>query len=155
MDTVELIYKIGTATAKEILAHLKECNNNFQPSLAKRVDVDEYSQKIFESAMTFEAWSGNFLVGLVAAYFNKDLNYCVYITNVSVLENFMRLGIASRLLMECVGYAIKENFRGIKLEVHSENSRAIDLYRKFNFTLEGINEDFLRMELILSSGIYK
>lgn len=149
METVEVIYKVKTAAADEILMHLEGCSNSFHPPLTGRVNLEEYSRKIFEKAITFEAWNGNVLVGLLAAYFSDSSNLCAYITNVSVLDRFMRLGIASRLLMQCVEYAVKENFKEIQLEVNKENSRAIDMYRKFNFTFDEVGEGFLKMRVKL------
>lgn len=150
MEAVEIIYRVKVAGTKEILAHLEACNNSFHPLLTQRVNIEEYSRKIFEKAVTFEAWNGKVLVGLVAAYFTNDANRCAYITNVSVMDAFMRLGIASRLLMECVERAAKENFKEIKLEVNKENARAIGMYRKFNFKYDGIDEDFVKMRLELN-----
>jgi ribosomal protein S18 acetylase RimI-like enzyme len=149
MEKSGIIYKIKTATVKEILAHLKECNNNFSPPLAERVNVDAYSRKLYEKSVTFEAWEGRCLAGLLAAYFNDSTDCSVFITNVSVLKDFMGLGIASELLRECIEYAIKENFREIKLEVNKENSYAIGLYRKFDFIIDGISDSFLKMKMEL------
>jgi ribosomal protein S18 acetylase RimI-like enzyme len=149
MKKDEVIYKIKTANADEILAHLRESSNNFFPPLIERVDIEEYSRKIFEKSTTFEAWNGNLLTGLLAAYFSKGLDRTVFVTNVSVLADSMGQGIASRLLGNCIEYAIHENYRVINLEVHKENSHAIGLYRKYNFINDGANGDYLKMKMEL------
>jgi ribosomal protein S18 acetylase RimI-like enzyme len=146
---MEIEYKIKTASETAILMHLRECNNNFFPPLAERVTIEEYSRKIFEKSITFEAWKERLLIGLIAAYFNDETDRSVFITNVSVLENFMRLGIASDLLKRCIKYAIKNKFKEMKLEVNKENAPAISLYRKFDFTCFDENDEFLNMKILL------
>ena len=118
--------------------------------MAERVNVDEYAQKISEKSITFEAWSEKTLAGLLAAYFSDSSDNSVFITNVSVLKAFMGLGIASKLLEECIGYGYKENFKEIKLEVRWDNNHAIGLYQKFDFKADGKNKDYLKMKLELS-----
>jgi len=149
METVDVTYRIKTANTQEILEHLRKCDDSFQPILTKRVNIEEYARKICDKAITFEAWHGKILVGLLAAYFSNDSKRCVFITNVSVLEDFMGMGVASRLLQECKQYAVQENFWEIRLEVNKENVRAIHLYRKFNFALDETGKDVLTMRLEL------
>jgi len=140
-------YKIKTATPRDIYCHIKECDNYFTPPLSARLSLQDYARKIFENSVTFEAWSGDILVGLVAAYFNDSDNITGYITNVSILNNYMRQGIAGELMKECIEYAIKNKFNEIKLEVSTANASAIDLYRKFGFVNFGIKDNFLQMKV--------
>jgi ribosomal protein S18 acetylase RimI-like enzyme len=148
METIKIVYKIKTASTAEILQHLKNCSSNFSPPLDERVDVDVYSQKLHEKSITFEAWNGHLLAGLLAAYFNQNTRF-VFVTNVSVLKDYMGLGIASELLRQCITDAQDKNFDEIKLEVHAENYPAIALYRKFNFINDGGGNDCSRMKMEL------
>lgn len=126
-------FKMKNATEEEIDSHLKACSGNFSPPLNEKVNIDEYSKKIFESAITFEAWSSDALVGLVAAYFNDFENHIGYITNVSVVSAYQGVGIASELMKECIRYAEQNQFKEIHLEVHKDNSSAIQLYKEIGF----------------------
>jgi ribosomal protein S18 acetylase RimI-like enzyme len=150
---MEIEYKIKTASEEAILMHLRECNNNFFPPLTERVIIEEYSRKIFEKSITFEAWKEHLLVGLIAAYFNKEAGRSVFITNVSVLEDFMHLGIASGLLRRCIEYAASNKFEEISLEVNKENIPAIGLYRKFDFIDIGESNSFFKMKMVLTNDI--
>jgi ribosomal protein S18 acetylase RimI-like enzyme len=150
MDRNQTKYKIKTATEKEILAHLMECNNSFSPPLSERIDLKQYSQKIFKKSITFEAWRDHLLVGLIAAYFDENFGNSAFITNVSVMKGFTGLGIASELLNKCIGYARKKHFREIELEVNKDNDHAINLYRKFDFISDGTRDDFLKMKIEIS-----
>ena len=128
-----LKYTEGMASEQEIHSHLMKCNENFIPHLEKKVNIQEYSRKIFEKAVTFEAWSGDTLVGLVAAYFNDPDGQVGYITSVSTIRTYMGKGIASILINSSIDYAKRHNFKTIFLEVAKANNRAVNFYKEFPF----------------------
>lgn len=138
-------YKIKTATQRDIHRHIMECNNNYIPPLSARVTLHDFARKIFDKAVTFEAWSDDILVGLIAVYFNDPDNIAGYITNVSVLKNYMRMGIASELMKENIEYARKHKFNEIKLEVRITNNSAIKFYKQFGFVTTEIKGDYIHM----------
>jgi ribosomal protein S18 acetylase RimI-like enzyme len=144
-------YKTKTATKEDICAHLIECNTNFIPPLDEKVNIQEYSNKIYKRSITFEAWTDQNLIGLVAAYFNDMKNYSGYITNVSVVRKYIGKGIASELLNICIEYAIKNNFKEINLEVSEESNNAIHLYKNCGFLEFKSKDDFLLMKLVLAN----
>jgi len=150
---LNFIYKIKVATDKEILSHLELCSNNFIPPLDKKIVLIEYSKKIAEKAITFEAWYKQKLIGLIAAYFNDDINCTGFISNVSVIENYNGKGLASELMKMCLNYALQNNFKEIKLEVNRNNLNAIKLYKNFNFQeIENSNNDNILMIFELKNG---
>jgi len=130
---MSLKYIEGMASGQEIYSHLMKCNENFIPPLEKKVNIHEYSNKIFQKAVTFEAWSADTLVGLVAAYFNDPDGQSGYVTNVSVIRPYMWRGIASILINRCINYAKRNSFKSISLEVAKSNDHAVNLYKKFQF----------------------
>jgi ribosomal protein S18 acetylase RimI-like enzyme len=148
LETSKITYQIKKAKEEQIYSHLKECNTNFFPPLSDRVNLEEYSKKIADKAITFEAWSENTLVGLIAAYMNEETKIS-FITNVSVLKNYMGLGIAAELTKNCIEHIRQHNFKEIKLEVHKNNLSAISLYKKFNFTTYDSvdNQDMMKLEI--------
>src|ERR1700687_3495700 len=127
-------FREGTVTQEEIRAHLERCDENFSPRLSFKVDIEEYSKKISAKAQTFEAWSGDTLVGLVAAYLNDRGARRGFITNVSVVKAFMGRGIASALLDRCLDRSRQEGMDAIGLEVNMESREAIRFYEKFGFS---------------------
>lgn len=149
MSSQELHYVINVAEEKEIFFHLKECKDYFIPSLDKTVDIANYSKKIFDKAVRFEAWDKEVLVGVLAVYFNNLNNRIGYITNVSVLNRYSGRGIASNLIKNCIQYATENNFKEIVLEVNNENESAINLYKKFNFIEIKKENDLITMRLII------
>jgi len=152
MSYFDIDYKIKTVTEKEIFDHLFECKDNFIPSLDKTVDIKDYSKKIFESAITFESWEKNRLIGLVAGYFNDYKNQKGFITNVSVSRNYQGKGIAIKLMKMCKDYAAKYNFNEIRLEVKKNNVTAIKLYQRLGFDEIEVKQDILTMRFIVRTS---
>jgi len=145
---VGLRYTTGEASASEIYLHLMGCNESFISSLDKRVSLRRYSSRLSREAITFEAWDIDILVGLVAAYFNEPDGQLGYITNVSTAEAYEGQGIASALIVLCIGYAVQYGFKTIGLEVKRANTRAIDLYKRFQFhERESKSASMMQMEL--------
>lgn len=145
-------YLSNKATRAEIAEHLKRCDANFVPPLSGRVEIDAYAQKIAGKTTRFEAWLGDTLIGLVAAYCNDQENRIAYITSVSVLKAWTSKGIATRLVNQCVEYAKVAGMRQVSLEVGSGDTPAIKLYEKSGFVAGNANAPFVRMNLYLSSG---
>ncbi len=143
-------FREGTATQEDIQAHLERCDENFSPNLSIKVEIGEYSRKISAKARTFEAWFGDTLVGLVAAYLNDRGARSGFITNVSVAKAFMGRGIAAALLDRCLDRSRQEGVEAIGLEVSMESREAIRLYEKLGFSeLERRGETVL-MRLTIS-----
>ena len=53
MKTIE--YKINQSSNLDILQHLNNCDDNFIPKLSSKVNLKDYSNKIFENAVRIEA----------------------------------------------------------------------------------------------------
>ena len=143
-------YKTKKASAKIISLHLLDCENSFIPVLSSRVNITDYAQKIYDNAITFEAWDKNELIGLIATYLTQPESGVAYITNVSVLNKYKGKGIASKLLFNCISHAVKTNYKEIKLEVNCENTPAITFYNKHNFLHTETKENslFLTYQLL-------
>lgn len=147
---MDLEYKYNTATRDQIYNHLVLCSDTFVPPLNTYADIPAYADKIFQLAEKFEAWSGNTLAGFIAAYFNDNENKIAYITNMSVLKEFVGQGIAAALMSRCIEFAKSNSYKGISLGVNKENTQAFKFYDKFNFEkTKKMNGDFLIMHLMI------
>ena len=62
---INIDYNTKTALVEDIYFHLKECNYNFIPPLDEKVNIMNYSKKIYEKAITFEAWNEKILIALI------------------------------------------------------------------------------------------
>lgn len=134
MNSNVLAYSVNRADAMQIAAHLRACDAAFIPPLSGRVDIDEYARKLVDRAERFEAWAGECLAGLVAAYFSEDGARRVFISSVSVLPEWRGSGVASGLLERCLSRAEAFGGEPVELEVGRANAHAIRLYERFGFT---------------------
>ena len=127
--------KLNSCTEQDIYNYLIEVDSLLMPPLSSKENFDlrDYAKKIYDNAITFEAYGGNILVGLIAAYFHKEEENFVFITSVSVKKEFHTQGIAFRLLHQCMLKAEIEDYKEINLIVHKDNCKAISLYKKFGF----------------------
>jgi ribosomal protein S18 acetylase RimI-like enzyme len=143
---VEIQYTQGTASEEAIFFHLNQCKEDFIPPLDSKVNIKEYSAKIFNHAVTFEAWHDDIMVGLVAAYFNDLENKTGYITNVSIIRTYRGKGVACNLLNNCLAHARQKCFKSICLEVSALNSRAVLIYEKTGFQVKEDRDTLLIMK---------
>jgi ribosomal protein S18 acetylase RimI-like enzyme len=151
MKTESLTYAEKTASADDIHAHLLECAADFIPPLTEKVSIPDYSRKLFEKSVTFEAWAGMSLVGLVAAYFEGGLDGTGFVTNVSVLGRLAGQGVASRLMDMCLDRARGRRLQQLVLEVSGNNARAMALYEKLGFLRGEMTGDSVFMRLPIQS----
>jgi ribosomal protein S18 acetylase RimI-like enzyme len=145
MAIEEITYKINQAKSDDIFDHLRNCSASFFPPLHQRVNIDDYTRKIFEKADTFEAWNGNELIGLIAAYCDNVERKRAFITNVSVVEKFSNRGIASELLSMCIDHIEGMRFKEITLKVNRQNEKAVSLYKKHKFQEFGMDNELILM----------
>lgn len=145
MNLPDIEFSIKRANAIQLLSNLEACDYDFFHPLSERVNLEEYANKIYENAITFEAWVFDRLIGMVAAYFNNAADSIGFITNVCVDAKFKGNNIASALMSKCINYAKENNFRSIFLEVNENNQAAINLYNKFGFKVIGRSNEDIKM----------
>lgn len=145
----KVVYKTKTAPTQAIVKHLHACADCFSPTLSTYIDIDVYGKKIHEKSVTFEAWNGSKLIGLLAAYYNDKKKMTGFITNVSVLSEYHGAGIASRLLENAINFGRKESFAKLLLEIYRNNTNSIHLYRKYGFKEIEQNKQIITMSLDL------
>ena len=144
-------YLSNTASVAEIAAHLACCDTRFVPPLSGRTEIPAYAVKIAGHANRYEAWAGDCLVGLVAAYGNDPLQRMAYVTSVSVLSAWAGQGIAATLLARCLEHAKALGLRGVQLEVAADNAAAIRLYRKHGFEDGDTHPPVIHMHLYFNN----
>jgi ribosomal protein S18 acetylase RimI-like enzyme len=123
----------NSASAAQILELFSGCGEEFNQRLCSSVDVFNYVDKLLLRAELFEAWKDSVLVGCVAVYCNDPLQHIAFISNVSVLEQFQRIGIATLLINSCLAYLRLQKFQSVELEVARVNEKAFIFYTKLGF----------------------
>ena len=150
--SLSIEYLLSKATFTQIEDHLLNCEANFLPPLSDRVEINDYAQKIMNKATRFEAWSDDTLIGLLAVYCDNQDKRIAYITNVSVLLAWTNMGIAARLVNQCIEFVTNSGMRQICLEVNKESSHAIKLYESSGFVTSKTDTPLLTMNLFLDNG---
>ena len=68
---------------------------------------------------------------------------------VGVLRAYWSLGVASRMLGEVIAWAPGAGIKRLELTVHTANARAVGVYQRCGFEIEGI-----RRSSMLVDGVY-
>jgi 2-polyprenyl-3-methyl-5-hydroxy-6-metoxy-1,4-benzoquinol methylase len=139
LNYMNIQYKKNTTTEQQIFEYLKK--NEVELSLTGLVDIFEYSKKIYEKAIKFEAFIDDELIGLVAVYDSG------FLTSVGVLKKFKFKGIGSHLLTMGLDFLRKNRCLESTLKVHTDNNVAINFYKKFGFIEDGIDGNYYKMRL--------
>lgn len=77
----------------------------------------------------------NKVVGYVGMHYHNE---CGSITNIAVLPEYRRKGVATKLLKELHTFARAHNIRQITLEVRASNQGAISLYGDMGYRIAGV-----------------
>ena len=88
-----------------------------------------------------ELESNNEIVGFGGIWKSVD---DVHITNIVTKKNMRNLGIATQILTKLINIANSLKFTSVTLEVNENNTNAIKLYEKFNFTKLGIRKKYYK-----------
>jgi ribosomal protein S18 acetylase RimI-like enzyme len=137
---------MSTLNVSKLIEHFESCDKSYFPSLSERVVLDEYAQKIIDHGITFEAWDGERLLGVVSAYLNTPPTG--FITDVSVSPSAHGKGLAKKLVSNCINVAQeKYEMRGLKLNVSAANIKALNLYQSLGFDIESESDQELAMTL--------
>ncbi|MFN3991451.1 MAG: GNAT family N-acetyltransferase [Tabrizicola flagellatus] len=134
-------FDIDRSSLTDVLRHLQAHDDAFQPPLSSRVNLEDYSRKLFDNAVRFEAWVGNDLVGLVAIYCNSKDEDGAFVSNVSVLAGHAGKGIARRLMQFAIAHVVGLGFSSMHLEVDRRAVRAMHLYLALGFRPTAQSED--------------
>lgn len=131
----DLTWAKNRACAGDLIALLRQCDDDFTPPLSSRVDLTKYAAQLCVYAERFEAWDDADLVGCVAIYCNSPDKQQAFVSNVSVLESYRGRGVAMHLLRSAINLAGDRGFARVALEVDAGASAASSLYRKLGFSL--------------------
>lgn len=150
MNPDAISYQFNFASTDKILKHLEECDQLFIPPLSETINLNAYSKKIKTYADTFEAWANNRLIGFIAVYYNDTQPKTAYITNVSVLSDFLGMKIADNLLKKVETKINELDVSAIELEVDKNNINAINLYSKYNFEKSHLSGNKYKMKKVIN-----
>lgn len=149
MTDMRIDYRYDGASAAAIERHLAACDADFRPPLSTRVALSDYARKLAERATRFEAWEGDDLIGLVAAYCDGAAGPIAYITDVSVVRSARGKGVADRLMTMCIDHVSALGLSRVELRVGAANAPALRFYDRHGFVgaVDEGEERLLRRDL--------
>lgn len=118
---------------QKIYNFIKKSDKDFPERLSDRVDLKEYSNKLFDSAVIITQINDDEIVGMFAGYANDESKKQAYVTFVSVDKEYRGHGIGQKLLSEFIIICKRKGFSKIMLHTSLENKNAISLYEKNGF----------------------
>ncbi len=65
-----------------------------------------------------------------------------HMTNVAVLKKYEGMGIGTMLMQKIIDVAIEKDMTGITLECSTVNEKALHIYKKFGFVIEGERKEY-------------
>ncbi len=130
-------------------------------------DLADIEQECFGK----DAWTINNLRGEFSNNFSHLIGYyhqdklvgytCVrvmyeeaQVCNVAVLPDYRRKGIACKLIDEMLRLSTEKGCKVCELEVNTENTPAVELYKKCGFEVAGVRKNFYRRSRYSSRDAY-
>ncbi len=101
--------------------------------LSDRVDLSEYSKKLYEKAHLKTVVSDGKIVSLIAGYTENITDNLSYITLVGTLPKMRGKGLAKKLMLEYIRDCEKKGISGIHLHTKKTNQGAVSLYTGMGF----------------------
>lgn len=145
------IREIEVEDYKEILDFMKKVKGetNFLLGYPDEMKLSYEDEKEFikrvkssETSNHFVAMKEDKMIGCISFNGNIARKMKHYGTiGISVLKEYWGKGIATSLLEKLISWAKEKGIKKINLDVFENNKRAIKLYEKFGFRLEGCIED--------------
>lgn len=116
----------------------------------RTITVEEQHQRIknvlsTDNQMIFVA-DENRLVGFLGAYgggFKRNRHSAYIVTG--ILQEYAGRGLGTQFFQSVEEWAIAHNIHRLELTVMCHNERAVHLYKKVGFVVEGIKKDSLRI----------
>jgi len=145
------IREIEVEDYKELLDFMKKVKGetNFLLGYPNEIkmsyeDEKEHIKKVksSETSNYFVVMKNNKMIGCIGFNGNTARKMKHYGTiGISVLKEYWGRGIATTLLEKLISWSKEKGIKKINLDVFENNERAIKLYEKFGFKLEGCIED--------------
>lgn len=143
-----LIYKHETPSIESIREFFYRTDNEFDIPLSQKVNVDEYTLKLYTYADFFVCYNDDKIVGMICCYMNRPPE--AYISHVCVESEYQGKGVFKELYTETEKYCLQKDIISITLEVSKNNAKAKSVYHKMNFSLfqEKENSSIMKKDIL-------
>ncbi len=148
--------RANTSDALKMLEHMRSVggetdnlsysSDTFNISIGREEKFIERFSKDGNGAMII-ALADEKIVGCAIVERNRILRYNHRAEiSITVLKEYWGQGIGSRLMELMIDFAKETNIEILYLEARADNTRAINLYKKYGFSELGVYEDFFKIE---------
>lgn len=137
MGAKKVEVKISKLTPKDLEKIIKIEKASFDSPWTRNAFLRDLEHN--KRAFYLKASVDNNIAAFIGCWLILDV---LHIVNLAVLPLYRRQGIAGRILNEALDYGRSIGAHSATLEVRTENAAAINLYKKFNFTAEGVRPDY-------------
>lgn len=134
-------FYLSKLSIEEIERFLILNDNNLFEKLSTRVNIHEYSKKLYENALHFTLYKHENLVGFSPCYFNNEEKESAYISALIIRKSYQGLGLEEKLLGYIKEFSKHNKFNQILVSFHCRNSQSVEFYKNNSFTKFDQNKD--------------
>lgn len=116
-----------------LLEFLLEVDKDFPVALSNKVNINDYSKKLYEKADVIYKEEGNEIVGCVAGYCRNSFENIAYISLVATKKSYRNQGISTELINKFIDMAKSQNKNAIHLYASAEDYRVVLRYKRLGF----------------------
>ena len=144
-------YREGLKSLQErkIYLYLLKSDNDFIPKLSQKVNLKDYSKKLFYNSYIMSVYNDDELIGFNCFYENNTNNKIGYLSIIHISSPFRGKGIFKVLMNRMISYLKSKDFKILRLEVANQNLYAKQVYKRFGFIKEEIVDAGIIMKLEL------
>lgn len=125
---------------EEDIEKINELGNKITPNFSKTNDLEKLNEDKFTKILVYETDKK-----VVAFLMYTELEETLDINDIFVEEEYRRKNVASCLLDYMIS-ELKSSIKLITLEVRKSNTKAIQLYEKFGFSIYHTRENYYDTE---------
>jgi ribosomal protein S18 acetylase RimI-like enzyme len=132
----------------QIINLLTKLNNIYDGKLIT-INIEQYVEKITKKASIIAIYAYGNLQGFIAYYDNDSNKETAYLTMIAIDPDIQGMGYGKNLIKLSFENLKNKGFKKFKLEVLSNNIKAISLYEDLGFAKNQDNGDSIFMEKFL------
>lgn len=120
-------------TEQMLYEFLYKNDKQFPISLSSKCSLVDYASKLIKYGTLCIKVQDSHIIGLVAGYTDNLVDNLAYISIVCVDEQYKKIGVATKLILEFIEICKRKNIANVHLYTDSSNFGAIRLYEKLGF----------------------
>lgn len=128
IDPEERRFSFNESSVKQIQDHLWRVDQDFKPPLHTYINIDEYAQKLADSAIRLESFDRDKLISIMAGYYNVSEKF-IFVSNFSIEREYRGQGM--ELVMNLLNF-LKGKQNEIPIHIQKVGDRLLRLISEKN-----------------------